>query len=263
MEDETELCFRSNKVTRLEMFVCTYGGKITSLACSHMELIKMLQIAEPVKALNCNFGHQCLPGYESLIKTPKKTKNMLRRPRKTEGDGTCFNSAIEASILFKDKMYKLKCFPSTGEIQVPGVIFPDFEDGKNIIQQWVDFLQHQPIEKKIQIIEFKTIMINFKFQINPVSPRVIIHLKKFAALLEHIPTPYPIREIKPPLEDSKVSAKFMVSPGKKVRINVFLKGKINILGCNTKESAEIIYTFLKDLISVHWQEILCVLPVPD
>lgn len=95
------------------------------------------------------------------------------------------------------------------------------------------------------------------------SPRVIIHLKKFAALLEHIPTPYPIREIKPPLEDSKVSAKFMVSPGKKVRINVFLKGKINILGCNTKESAETIYTFLKDLISVHWQEILCVLPVPD
>lgn len=74
MEDETELCFRSNKVTRLEMFVCTYGGKITSLACSHMELIKMLQIAEPVKALNCNFGHQCLPGYESLIKTPKKLK---------------------------------------------------------------------------------------------------------------------------------------------------------------------------------------------
>lgn len=55
----------------------------------------------------------------------------------------------------------------------------------------------------------------------------------------------------------------MVSPGKKVRINVFLKGKINILGCNTKESAETIYTFLKDLISVHWQEILCVLPVPD
>lgn len=55
------------------------------------------------------------------------------------------------------------------------------------------------------------------------SPRVIIHLKKFAALLEHIPTPYPIREIKPPLEDSKVSAKFMVSPGKKYALMFFLK----------------------------------------
>lgn len=66
-------------------------------------------------------------------------------------------------------------------------------------------------------------MINFKFQINPVSPRVIIHLKKFAALLEHIPTPYPIREIKPPLEDSKVSANLWSVREKKYALMFFLK----------------------------------------
>ena len=66
-----------------------------------------------------------------------------------------FNSAVEPSIIltkrednkhlidkcFKNKIYKIKCFPNTGNTQIPGILMDNLADGKYVAQCWLKCLQ--------------------------------------------------------------------------------------------------------------------------
>ena len=125
-------------LSELKLFVCTYVGRLSNLHMDVDELTARLCHAPrgALLAVNSNYGHACQPGHEALLKAPARAapaRPVLRgRPRKGQGDGTCFNSADEPIIGLAgatSKVYKTKVFPSTGEFQAPGVLNADLSDG--------------------------------------------------------------------------------------------------------------------------------------
>ena len=84
------------------MLTCTTATLVGNISRSHEELTGTLGpmvTAERggVRALNSNFGHCCQAGYERFLKRPKPPPQ--RQERKRQGDESCFNSALEVTII--------------------------------------------------------------------------------------------------------------------------------------------------------------------
>ena len=114
-------------------------------------------------------------------------------------------------------------------------------------------------------------MVNFKFRLLSQSERVILCLAHIVRYLESVKetgedAPFPIREIKTPQDSQNMSFKF-VCPArdktKKVRINIFHHGKVNILGASDFESPRAIYGFISALIKNRWDDFVDLGPLPD
>jgi hypothetical protein len=224
------------------------------------------------------------------------------RQRRLQGDGTCFNSAVEAIIIpgpeddpppevlrlqaqLPEKHYAVKSFPTTGRTQVPGVLDPDLVDGAYVARLWAKYLTDSGVgvhpEHPIEVVAERPIMQNFKFHLIRRSPRLIINLPALVTLLEEMKLqqarsadgapaagdlprlPFPIRELKHALDNQNISFKFAVSAEKKVRVNTFYRGKVNILGAGRWESARAIYAFLSELVRSRWARLVVLRPLPD
>ena len=90
MNDTTEI------ISDLTMFTCTLRLRLSNINCTSESLSKVLKLTGCVKAINSNFHHIAQPDYLNFKKEPKQKG---KRKRKFQGDGTCFNSAIEAIII--------------------------------------------------------------------------------------------------------------------------------------------------------------------
>jgi hypothetical protein len=295
-------------LTALKLFVCMYVAQLEGPRIGFVELSRIIvaNLRGAVVVLNSNFDHGCQPGYEFLVKRPKppvvRAAPARARPRKVQGDGTCFNSAVEPilSIEHPDvdpaKVYKVKYFPTTGETQVPGVLCADLSDGAAVLRAFVSYLNELGLgaaDAHGQRPVFRTIleqpkMLNYKFRIIRSTPRMLIdlqaltaymsaleatrmagagpcseaHAGRFAAWPAAILPPFPIRETKPPTDDVKVSFRFR-GETRSPRINVFQEGKINILGADTVEVAYRIYDFFVRLFSANWVALICLRPRSD
>ena len=289
----------------LTMFVCTYVARLSNIACTHEELIEILQPSGDIKALNCNYGHKAQAGFEHFMKSPKQAPAIGRgrrdgrpapvvvRQRKPQGDGTCFNSALEAIIQpgsdglppamveylgqHPKKHYAIKSFPTTGQTQVPGTVCSNLEDGHFIVRLWAQYLTDSGVatdpSKPIGVVSEHPIMLNFKYFLYRNSDRIILNLP---AIIEHLEAakaggaiaagvrpPMPIREIKHVQDGQNISFKFMTPSGKKIRVNMFYRGKVNILGAADFERPREIYRYLSDLITEHWGAFVSIQPLPD
>ena len=139
VDDELLLKRPAETFTLPVMFTCTIATLVGNISRSHEELTGILgpMVAAGrggVRALNSNFGHYYQAGYERFLKRPKPPPR--RRERKRQGDASCFNSALEVTIIpglddnppppptlhrrSRPQYYAVKCFPSTGYTQVPG-----------------------------------------------------------------------------------------------------------------------------------------------
>ncbi len=335
----------ASPLTPKKLFVCTYEGQLGNLCVPVGELVEKLEPSGPVLAINSNFGHKAQRGYERYIKKPAVPKPSrapaVRRPRKLQGDGTCFNSAAEPvlSIEFpgisRDKVYFVKCFSTTGQTQVPGVLRQDLEDGEAVLRAWVDFLNDAGVgadaegnPADVKILSSQPNMLNFKFRVVNVSDRMLLRLAAVAdymhtlevcavyaergftgelweeslpvlstALREITPArlpallpavlalppavltallprllppscplvvpPFKIKQATPrDILEVKFSCCFVVND-RNVRLNIFQGGKINILGANSFDAAEKIYTFLLELFRACWPEFVKLKPLPD
>jgi len=326
LEDADLLALPARPLTPRTPFVCTYVAKLGNL---HIDFVKLTELMcanphGPLVAINSNFGHACQPGYEHLLKAPKPPPPERRmparparlgRPRRVQGDGTCFNSAVEPTLaidhpgISADKTYKCKCFSTTGEVQVPGVICPHLSDGPAAVKALVDYLNElnvgdveapageapageapagEPRRLKITVISEQPKMLNDKFSVNCSSPRLLINLHALAAYMQKLELakvvegmdltdelvesfagwpaiilpPYPVRETKAPTDDVKVSFRFH-GANRAPRINIFQKGKINILGSDSTESSQRIYDFFVQLFTGNWARLVCLQPRRD
>jgi hypothetical protein len=153
LDDATLQRCPATPLSDLKLFVCTYVGRLSNLHMDVDELTARLCHAPhgALLAVNSNYGHACQPGHEALLKAPARpaaARPVLRgRPRKGQGDGTCFNSAVEPIIGLAgaagaalSKVYKTKVFPSTGEFQAPGVLNPDLSDGHAALVTLAEYL---------------------------------------------------------------------------------------------------------------------------
>ena len=287
----------------ISLFVCTYIAKLSNICIPTIKLTEIM-CKDPrgvLVAFNSNYGHACQPGYEHLLKFKKPVKVPKRgKIRKVQGDGTCFNSAIEPILFIEhpgispEKIYKVKCFPTTGETQIPGVICPDLSDGHAVLVAFVDYLNdlnvssHAEDVPQIAIIHEQPKMLNYKFRVNRNSPRILINLHVLALYMNKLEIikgidctpltdiqqdcfegwpvillpPYLVRETKPPTDDVKVSFRFKCAD-RSPRINIFQEGKINILGADSNESALKIYAFFVQLFTANWAMFVCLQPRSD
>ena len=152
LTDAELLALPAEPISPLLLFVCTYVARLGLMHMNGEELTKRvaaaLQVNAPggVLAVNSNYGHACLAGYEFMLKLPTATPRgpLHGRPRKGQGDTTCFNSAVELTLRIAGatttKVYKTKLFSTTGEAQVPGVICTDLSDGHAALVTLIDFL---------------------------------------------------------------------------------------------------------------------------
>ncbi len=265
----------------LKLFVCTYVAKLTNLNITPTDFTEIIKnnLNMTVIAVNSNFGHGCMEGSEEYVKHPKEKVGL----RKRQGDGTCFNSAVEPVISLNPtvvKKYFIKCFPTTGEMQIPGVINQDLSDGHEVLLTFVDYLNtlhlsEFPVEIQWEIPK----MLNYKFRLIRNSPRILINLMALATYLYKLELtdllimkeitgdikllpPFKVKEVKPAIEDIKVSFRFEYNDNSP-RINIFQEGKINILGCNSISFANDIYEFFKRLFDEYWKSLVCIKPKKD
>lgn len=280
----------------LTLFVCTYVAKLENINISFEVLTEILstKLTKNVVAINSNYGHFALPEYEKFIKRPKK-KLLQNRTRKIQGDGTCFNSAIEPVIKLNDntdKYYLIKCFPTTGETQIPGVIRGDLSDADEVLDIFVNYLNDLNVNvgidgKKITVINKQPKMLNYKFRLNKDSDNILINLinlNEYFYLLEQykiiktnnenyvnklndfwnmVYPPFFIKEVKSSVDDIKVSFKIQTSINKFPRINIFQSGKINVLGANNEDSIKLFYQFISELFTKNWDKLINIKPVKD
>ena len=285
-------------LTPMVLFVCTYVARLSGLEIPLKEFTDLLcaNINGPVVAFNSNFGHACQPGFEHLLKSRTTKRPVRGRERKVQGDGTCFNSAGEPIISIDPdsvKVYKVKIFSTTGETQVPGVIREDLSDGHEVLVALVAFLNSLPTvdgvaRRQVTIISEQPKMLNYKFRVIRTSPRILVCLRRLTTYMRAlestklveggapltevqaalfagfaiIPPPFPVRETKPATDDVKVSFRFS-GPSRAPRVNIFQEGKVNILGADSVEVSERIYTFLLKLIKANPNTLICLQPLPD
>jgi hypothetical protein len=208
LADDVLLAPATDVFTPLTLFVCTYEATLANLKCNFIDLTaRMCQDPHgQLLAVNSNFGHAAQPGREELLKKPKpppppSAAPRRSRPRKGQGDSTCFNSAIEPVLAppptlalppsKAGKVYFLKCFPSTGEAQVPGVIMPDLSDGHLVLESFVAYLNELGVgtpgpdgaPMPVTIARERPNMINYKFRLVRHSPRILLDLVALADYL--------------------------------------------------------------------------------
>jgi hypothetical protein len=275
----------------LNMFLCTFESKIDNICIPIAEFIDNVVPRDPIVAINCNFGHTAQPGFEHFLKLERKVKISRTfkfrknvRTRKLQGDGTCFNSAVEPIVRpwLDDRIFKVKCFTTTGVIQVPGVRCHNFSDGRAAVAAWATFVNEQMTiytEKKravgieceftpVRVVADRPIMINYncfipRADVTADDPYMILDLDALVDFLESDPnTPFPIQEVKAAQEDMKIAFKFMIRE-KTVRINIFLRGKINILGVRQHDDADLIYLYLQTIFNDNWDNFTIIKPRPD
>ena len=220
-------------LTPLTLFVCTYVAKLGGLRVSFIDLTRAMCVNPHgcLLAVNSNYGHACQPGHEALLKTPKppapRQVPTRGRARKVQGDGLCFNSAVEPIIsialegIAPDKVYKVKCFPSTGETQVPGVILPDLSDGHAVLEAFVAYLnelgvnvpvpgalpvlgapgalpaleQLAPIHPPVVILREQPKMLNYKFRVVRSCPRLLVNLRALTSFMRQLETAKAIENV--------------------------------------------------------------------
>lgn len=316
-DDASLLAPHPEPFTPLFMFVCTFEAEISNLSIGVADMIQILRgrLRLPIVCVNSNFGNVALPGYEYLIKRPNPLppqpqllpggiRPPVRRQRKLQGTGTCFNSAVEPYIMpgrdpgtppeiaaaveafrqktKKPKIYKMKCFPTTGKTQVPGIIIPDLRDGDYVTQVWADYLTSLPADaghradtaRPLEIVSSGPNMLNYKFKLLRRSPRILLDLAALSAFLARAqwsapgelagPQPlFPVRDVKHLQDDVKISFKFVVNAeDKRVLINMFHRGKVNILGADSLATARTIYAYLSELLQTGWTQYVCIEPRP-
>lgn len=244
---------------------------------------------EPVKVKKTNRG--------------RKKKEKKKKLRKKQGNGNDFSSQTTfivrsrteklnwveniGKVRYGAKVYKFKIF-RTGKIQLPGVHPHSIEDviecTKDVVGS-LNFYLHpgeQNHTKLTRIININPVMKNYKFVIKMPEGHIIDQnvLKKIIAA-EQIaqwrpktqitkPEHPPIFMIKYTRQDTKLSIKFTTpifkKPKKKTRVNIFMRGKINILGGFDAGVSRQICEYLHWLIECNYDKIIvpecCVYEIP-
>jgi len=232
----------------LELFVCSFHATLSGLEHpSFSDACKLFcgrGAHGCVLAVNTNFAQACQPGFEHLLKPALSTLGHTSsgRPRKLQGEGrcmgTCFNSAIEATVridigAFKaaapacpyrrrippNKVYRVQCFPTTGATQISGVLCVDLSDAQAVLDVWVAHLNAIGFGSSaapVALARVTPVMRNYKATLAFPSPRLIVDIDAVAEYFSAIEDaaascreedrpPVPVRRVKSLADEIKTS----------------------------------------------------------
>lgn len=275
----------------------TMEGYLSNVTFHEKDLIEELIPDEDLILYRCNYGKIKYDGYTEPVKVRRtnrgrKKKEKKKKFRKKQGAGTDFNSqitfvvrssttpVINGIIPSDAKIYKFKVF-RTGKLQLPGVqqhLIDDAIACTKKIATMLNFHLHpgeENDERKTIIANINPVMKNYKFAIK-MRPDEIIDLgilrqilscEKSAQVTEdelsnERPDHPPIFMCKYTRQDTKLAIKFSTpiykKPKKKTRINIFMRGKINILGAFNARVTRQICTYLHWIFEKHYNELIVI-----
>ncbi len=265
--------------TALQPTTSTIEGFVSNVKLHERDLIQELYPDEDIVMYRCNFGKVVHDGYVEVEKVRttnrgRKKKPKKERKRKVQGNGTDFNSQVTCvvrSTLSMLKVHKIKVFRN-GKLQLPGVHQSTVEDAIICAQKvaWVMNVHLHTTEtdpaKKAYITNLNPVMKNYKFVV-VLPPGHIIDLATLRSIfaqerLHNATAPRPaIFTIKYSRQDAaKLSIKFDTPmrrrADKRVRINIFMRGRINILGAFHFDTTMVLYKYLHSIFETHRAELI-------
>jgi hypothetical protein len=161
------VCTQSSKIINFNYTMSAFTKKIKddfaeiSLLNGDLTALKSEHLPNFILAVNTNYEHFCQHGCEKELKLNcKKRKNNDQKKRQSQGDETIFHSAIQLNLLLNNtieeylnanksvkknaktniKIYKIKLYPSTGRIQIPGIINSDLSDGIQLVNKLINYI---------------------------------------------------------------------------------------------------------------------------
>jgi hypothetical protein len=264
-EFKNEVIFKENDLFTSPISTTnTLGGFITNVKFLEEELIKLVETDTNIVRYKCNYGEIVYEDYVEIVSVKKSKKGRKKNPikkknRKKQGNGNSFNSQLTFVVRNMERpggeniLYKFKIF-RTGMLQLPGVNQEYIDDvikcAKFILQTLNKHLHNS--EPVSQLLHINPVMKNYKFVIKIPKDHIIdlMYLRdilnKYQNNTEEC---YPkIFVVKYTRQDTKLAVKFNTpifkKPNKKTRINIFMRGKVNILGGFDSYISEQICNFL-------------------
>lgn len=274
----------------------TFGlsGTLSGVAFQENTLIQYIpgKLKFPCIRAVCNFGDIRTPEFEQLVSDgridmasteksararSKKQKRAGSKPRKIQGNGTCFNSSILFWIYSElhRSVYKIRLF-RTGQFGLPGTkpemirdiinvchntLIPTLRDiihARNIGDQSEATVSGQlQSPPDITLQSLTSIMKNYKWR-RIVEDGCILDLQTISTQIEDDMKvmgriPFLIGYVHYGYSDSKLSIKFktpsLSRADKTIRVNIFLSGKINILGAHDSATTKNICQYLISILS--------------
>lgn len=250
----------------------TVEAQISNVYFMEEDLTAKMETNKYMVIVRSNYGSKKWPGYvipevERKSNRGRKRKEKKVKARKCQGDGREFNSQVSPWVRARDtdtKVYKFKLF-RTGKIQLPGVqqhLIDDVITCARRVEKAANLYLHggQPISRLTYITH---VMKNYKFRVK-CSPAEILDLAALrdivAAPPEGCPPRPDIHMIKYSRQDSKMSVllstPMLHKPDKNVRINAFLRGRINILGGYNSDMTRGICEFFTHIFTVGREQIV-------
>lgn len=280
--EETHLFTRPISTTN------TMEGFMSNVSFHERDLIEELLPNECIVVCRCNYGKVVYEKYiePTKIRTTnrgRKKRQKHKKPRKKQGEGSDFNSQItfvsapesalddDGCVSSDAKVYKFKIF-RTGKLQLPGARQETIDDVVYCAKRIADMLNVflHPFEpdpaKHTNVININPVMKNYKFMLK-LKPRELVDSELLKEVLAkewlaqivnnnapNAPTPTPrIYNIKYGAQETKLSVTFDTpikgKPNKKTRINIFVRGKINVLGAFESTATHKIIDYLHDLFT--------------
>ena len=266
--------FENEIFTPPQSTTITMEGFIEGIMFKENELILLLEPTMEIPIIKCNFARKVYPGYTEPVKVKKSNRGRKKREkkkknRKKQGLGTEFNTQItfvvrpdntslgvinDHHVLPVDcKVYKFKVF-RTGKIQLPGVNPECIEEVITCAHKITSALADSkfPGVKDAKLVNINHVMKNYKFRVKmpPEQNLDLLNLKNvfLNEMLEPDPTapPHPaVFDVKYTRQETKLAVKFSTptlrKTDKKLKVNVFPSGKINILGAFADTDTILIY----------------------
>lgn len=291
---KNEEIFRETDLfTKPQVTTITMEGFLSGVNCHEERLIEGIEADEDFVRIKCNFGDRTYPKYQPPVKVKKSNRGRKKKPpkvhkRKRQGTGECFNSqttfvmpssraiVCDGVVPSDVEIYKFKVF-RTGKIQLPGlrttVVIDDVMELTKKLVELLNFQLH-PCDtdptKITKLVNLNPVMKNYKFRVKKPSEQWIVNLAELRQLLhqkrQNDDGPK-IFDIKYTRQETKLSVRFRTPiPGKakkRVRVNIFQSGKINILGGHSKKTTDEICEFIHSLFAEHLNTILTKLGSAD
>lgn len=252
-------------ISKQKMFVSTVSVQITPMpGRSDKELSQILcpKIKHPIVRVDSNYGHA---GDEKFNKPDKKKPKKVSK-RKRPGDGTNFDNSIGYVIEFENNYFKIKHFPTTGEVQIPGLKTIDQVISVGAVSQLlVDFISCGT-NTNIIVDKTKIILINYKFHVHlGLSKRLKLDLSNLCSLLVKSSDnmQYTMFNVHPPTEKPELSFKFDAAENGTPLVSIWPSGKILVRGSKSSECAIAIYDYISKFIFDNWEGLIYLIPPKD
>lgn len=258
-----------------EIFTATICVRLDCPSMKHKLFSDLdMKTTDTIVGICSNYTVKLHPGFEYLRRAKREAALAPagRKKRAQEGDGQHLNSSITFHVRMPRgddcKLYNLKLFPFTGRVQLYGITDENHaREALPVINSVCSFLE--PVYGRCpEVRDLAPTLINAKTSLNWTNPqRQVLDLANLMNLLAtpqvKEASPFPISSMQMSLDSDRLCVYFRVAEGRDANMNLFVRGKVNIMASTSNEVTRRIYEFFRDLLKKYWEVVTFIIPLPD